>query len=375
MPFYNDLRPEEDFNKKDYALIFPGMKRDEKKRTIVNLLRLKKGLADEIAPKRADHNLLIANWNIKEFGHTTQRLSEAYFYIAEILSRFDLIAIQEVKSHLKDLYIVMRLLGPDWSYIVNDITEGRAGNSERSTYVFNHKRVEFAGLAGEIVLWEDLTAGSDIKQLKRTPYITGFKTGWKKFALINLHLHPGDDTDKTPTSFAFRAGEVSLLLRALAEKLSSGKIWNENLILVGDFNFYSGPDKDDATIELINEAGYREVESIAGRDTNASQSEAYDRVFIMRNQYFTLARDQNGREVGGVFNPFDYVYKTGEEQVYKKYMKAQYTGEKDLDEGDNLLKYFKHPWRKNQISDHFPIWFELLVDSSVQFLRRKLESY
>ena len=31
MPFYNDLRPEEDFNKKDYALIFPKMKKGEKK--------------------------------------------------------------------------------------------------------------------------------------------------------------------------------------------------------------------------------------------------------------------------------------------------------------------------------------------------------
>lgn len=87
-------------------------------------------------------------------------------------------------------YIVLRLLGPDWGYIVNDITGGAAGNSERSAYFFNKKRVQFAGLAGEIVLRDDLTAGSDIKQLKRTPYITGFQAGWKKFAMINLHLHP-----------------------------------------------------------------------------------------------------------------------------------------------------------------------------------------
>ena len=165
MPFYNDLRPKADFNKKDYALIFPKMKKAEKKRTIKNLLRLKQGLNTDIAPKQADYNLLIASWNIKEFGHTTQRLSESYFYIAEILAHFDLIAIQEVKSYLDDLYIVMRLLGPDWCYNVNDITEGAAGNSERSAYIFNKKRVQFAGLAGEIVLWDDLTAGSDIKQL------------------------------------------------------------------------------------------------------------------------------------------------------------------------------------------------------------------
>lgn len=375
MPFYNDLRPKADFNKKDYALIFPKMKKAEKKRTIKNLLRLKEGLSTEIAPKQADYNLLIASWNIKEFGHTTQRLSESYFYIAEILSHFDLIAIQEVKSYLDDLYIVMRLLGPDWGYIVNDITEGAAGNSERSAYVFNKKRVQFAGLAGEIVLWDDLTAGSDIKQLKRTPYITGFQAGWKKFAMINLHLHPGEDTDGDPNDFAFRACEVSLLQSALGEKISSGKIWNKNLILVGDFNFYNGPDKDDPTINLINQAGYQEVESLIGKDTNASETEAYDRIFIKRNEYFTLGEDQNGNEMGGVFNPFNYVFMFGEEPTYKNYMKSHYTGTKDLDAGNNLDKYFKHPWRKNQMSDHFPIWFELVIDSSAEFLNEKLASY
>ena len=38
----------------------------------------------------SDENLLVASWNIKEFGHLKKRLFEAYFYIAEILSRFDL---------------------------------------------------------------------------------------------------------------------------------------------------------------------------------------------------------------------------------------------------------------------------------------------
>ena len=166
-----------------------------------------------------------------------------------------------------------------------------------------------------------------------------------------------------------------MLLQALAEKLSSGKIWNKNLILSGDFNFYNGPTKDDATINLINQAGYGEVDSLTGIDTNASLTESYDRLFIMRNEYFTLGEDQDGNEMGGVFNPFNYVFKLGEEQTYKSYMKSHYTGTKDLDAGDNLNKYYKHPWRKNQLSDHFPIWFELVIDSSTQFLNEKLKSY
>jgi endonuclease/exonuclease/phosphatase family metal-dependent hydrolase len=371
MPCYNDLRPEADFKERDYELVFPQMQKIEKKRTLSKLLELKRGLDASIAGRRNDHNLIIASWNIKEFGHTTQRLPESYFYIAEILSCFDLVAIQEIKSTLDDLHILLRLLGKDWGYLVNDITEGDAGNSERSCYIFNKKRVQLAGLAGEIVLWDDLTRHSNIKQLKRTPYITGFTAGWKTFALINIHLHPGDGAD----DFRFRHEEVTLLLRALAEKRGNGRLWTENLIIVGDCNLYNGSTQDDPTIEMIQNAGYREVESLVGVHTNTSETEAYDRLFLTRSEYFSLGQSSEGRENGGVFNPFDYVFKPGEETVYRDYMKAHYTGSRDMDNPANQKGYFNHPWRKNQMSDHFPIWCELITDSSPVFLERNLQSH
>jgi len=371
MPTYNDLRPKNDFEKKDYALIFPSMQEAVKKRAVEKLLELREGLGKDISPKKTDNNLLIASWNIKEFGHTTQRLDETYFYIAEVLSCFDLIVIQEVKSTLEDFYLIMSLLGPDWRYIINDITEGTAGNSERSAYIFNKNRVQFAGLAGEIVLWEELTKNSKVKQLKRTPYITGFKAGWKTFSIINLHLHPGSSDD----DIIYRRAEVELLLKALDEKIRKGRVWNENIILAGDFNLYNGPDKDDPTIKLINDAGYKEVESLIGKYTNVSETEVYDRIFLTSNEYFTLGKNEQALENGGVFNPFEYVFKLTEKQVYKKYMKKHYTGNKNLDDPTNLTKYFKHPWRKNQISDHFPIWFEIIIDSSDAFLKEKLGMY
>ncbi len=368
---YNDLRPEDDFKKRDYELIFPHMSKTEKKRAMVNLLELKKGLDTSIAPRRTDENLIFASWNIKEFGHTTQRLPESYFYIAEIISYFDLVAVQEIKSSLDDLNIILRLLGDGWGYLVNDITEGSAGNSERSCYIFNKSRVQLAGLAGEIMLWDDLTKDSDLKQLKRTPYITGFTSGWKTFALINLHLHPGEKIN----DLAIRKQEISLFLKALKKKRKNRRLWSENIILVGDFNFYRGVDKDDSTIKMIRDAGYREVESLVGIDTNVSRTNAYDRMFLTKNENFLLGQSQSGLENGGVFNPFKHVFKEGEEATYIKYMKNHYAGEKDMNNPANQKKYFKHPWKKNQISDHFPIWCELIIDSSPVFLERSLQSY
>lgn len=371
MPWYNDLRPSIDLTKKDYAFVFPNMKTEEKKRCIKNLLVLREGLVKDIHQKKFDKNLIVATWNIKEFGHTTQRLPETYFYIAEIINCFDLVAVQEVKSGLEDLHIIMQLLGKNWEYIINDITEGKDGNSERSAYLFNNKRVEFAGLAGEIVLWDELTKNSPVKQLKRSPYITGFRSGWKTFSMVNLHLHPGDSND----DIKYRKTEVELLLEAIREKVSHKRFWNDNLILVGDYNLYAGADKDDPTIQTFYDNGFKEIESLKGLDTNASKTEAYDRIFLTDNNYFGVGVDSVNREVAGVFNPFDYVFKDGSEMTYKKYMKEQYGGSRDLDIDFNLSRYYKHPWRKNQLSDHFPIWFELIIDSSDDFLRDKLNDY
>ncbi len=368
---YNDLRPEEDHNKRDYALVFPELQHQTavKQRIVGNLLDLKNGLDASVAPRRADENLIVASWNIKEFGHTTQRLPEAYFYIAEILARFDLIAVQEVKSGLDDLRIILRLLGDNWGYLVNDITEGASGNSERSCYIFNRGRVQLAGLAGEIVLWDELTKNSTLKQLKRTPYITGFTAGWKTFALLNVHLHPGQRT----ADIALRREEVTLLLAALATKRAKNRLWNEDIIIVGDFNFYAGANKDKATVQLIHGAGYREVESLIGVDTNVSQTDAYDRIFLTGGEYFTLGQNAQGRENGGVFDPFKYVFKEGDESVYQREMQDHYGGTLDISDPTVLKKYFKHYWRKNQLSDHFPLWFELITDSSPVFLERNLQ--
>ena len=106
------------------------MTNEERVRTLGNLINLCQSL-ESIPPRKTEENLLVASWNIKEFGHTTQRLPEAYFYIAQILERFDLIAVQEIKSTLWGLDRITRLLGPDWKYLITDITGGDAGNRER----------------------------------------------------------------------------------------------------------------------------------------------------------------------------------------------------------------------------------------------------
>ena len=367
MPWYNDLRHfEGDENRENYSLIFPSMSVVEKRRCIEKILILRQGLQQEIPEKKTDKNLILGSWNIKEFGHTTQRRPESYFYIAEIINRYDLIAIQEIKSSLYDLNIIMRILGKDWAYLVNDITDGNSGNKERSAYIYNKKSVELAGIAGEITLWDEITTNSSIKQLSRTPYITGFKSGWKKFSLINLHLHPGDDEDDVEK----RREEVSLFLKAVESKFTNNRFWNENIIVLGDFNFYRDTQRrvlDNPAIQLFYDNGFREIESLINANTNVSDSQVYDRLFFNTNEYFRIQTNGNDEERGGVFDLFEYVFTDAEVQIYADEIGEDYDG--NMADSD----YFQRYWKRNQMSDHLPIWSEIIIDSSDDFLASKLQ--
>lgn len=367
MPYYNDLRPQADLDKREFGLVFPDISKDEKIRTIESLVRLRQALDAKIPQRRTEKNLLVASWNIKEFGHTTQRLPEAYYYAAEIIAAFDLVAIQEIKTSTKGLDRIMRILGHDWDYLINDITDGTSGNSERSAYVYNTRRVRFSGLAGELVLPDKLTAATAVKQFVRTPYITGFTAGWKSFVVLCLHLSPNKSGPKAKA----RAEEVSLLMAALKAKTKDD--WS-NIVITGDFNLYNGTDQ--ASIDIFAKHKFLEVKGLEGALTNAVQTEAYDRFFIKRDKYFSLVKN-DGVESGGVFQLYDHVYRDDQANSYKKAVIEAYeagTGEKDV-RNDRAAReaYYRDTWRRNQMSDHLPIWFELETDSSNSFLLSNAE--
>ena len=70
----------------------------ERNRVVDKLLLLRSQLDREIPAKTATDTLLLATWNIREFGDN--RRTESLRYIAEIVGRFDLVAVQEVSNNL-----------------------------------------------------------------------------------------------------------------------------------------------------------------------------------------------------------------------------------------------------------------------------------
>src|SRR4051812_16175884 len=150
VPYYADMNPA--------GGLGPEWAADEpaRRRAADRLLTLRQALAhgEGAPPARAFETLVLGTWNLREFDSATwdTRLPESYAYIAEVIDRFDLVAVQEVRADLKALEALRFRLGKHWNYLVSDVTEGRAGNQERLAFLYDTRKVTFLGVAGELVL-------------------------------------------------------------------------------------------------------------------------------------------------------------------------------------------------------------------------------
>ena len=107
-----------------------------RQRTIRNLQDLRQQLDAELPTKKSSESLILGTWNIRNFDddrfYHGPRLEESFYYLAEILARFDVIAVQEICRDLRPLDKLMRLLGGGYDYILTDVTHRDVGgNDER----------------------------------------------------------------------------------------------------------------------------------------------------------------------------------------------------------------------------------------------------
>jgi len=190
----------------NYSTLQSNKFKTNRKFVIEKLLNLKTALGSSIPQKTTDKNFILATWNIREFERASYggRLEESYLYMAEIISHFDLVAIQEVREDMHALQKLKNILGPQWNYLVSDITEGHAGNGERMAYLYDSRKVKFCNVAGEIVLPPKekrikLPGSSKYTvvyepgaKFSKTTKHFPFQIGWFKFYLFTLKILIGD---------------------------------------------------------------------------------------------------------------------------------------------------------------------------------------
>ena len=416
---------------------------------------------DVVPPSDSSRYIRIATWNIREFDSPSygRRSQEAKAYIAEIISYFDLIALQEIRRDLGPLNDVKNLLGPNWDYIATDVTEGTSGNHERMAFLFNRDKVWFRHVAGELTLPKgqkvtdpfgdrfrieggaqiELAAGQvltsptglktgklasgqtkveeevDIQlppgtkvvlppgslihfaknarvpitpdggvaiegtstptlpeaaeivlppnslvggpqQFARTPFIASFQAGWLKINLATVHIYYGTGA----AGIEQRKEEIRRFTTLLAERAESDSDSDADsyFIVLGDFNIV---DRKHETMEALLTNDFvtpKPLQEIPG--SNVKQDKFYDQIALWmgksnRRKTYTHIIPYRA----GVFDFFDIVYRTDEEDTYHPFMRKP---------GSQEFYSSYASWRTYQMSDHLPMWVELQVDFAREYL-------
>ncbi len=331
--------------------------------------------------KNASDTLLLATWNLKEFegGKNDNRTAESYWYIAEIISHFDLVAIQEVGAHLGALNKLQARLGRTWKFVVSDVTEGSAGNQERLAFLFDRRKIRFSGVAGEIVIppIED-AKGKTIApadQLARTPTIVGFEAGWFRFMLSTVHIIWGQAVAEHPD----RVAEIQALAEFLKARAEDPTAWSRNLILLGDFNIFDA-DQANAAFNAITQNGFKIPEALQNIPPSnvGKKRRFYDQIALKVRQNNIAP---TGR--GGVFDYFDLIYQN---EDYEAYIPAMMNGRAEDDPANPFVydtngnvrsekqrrAYYRNHWRRRQMSDHLVMWLELRIDYGEEYLKKRM---
>lgn len=412
-------------------------------------------------PSDTSRFVRIATWNIREFDSPSYgyRTQEAKAYIAEILSHFDLVALQEIRRDLGALDDVRRLLGPNWAYMATDVTEGSPGNKERMAFLYNRNKVWFRNVAGELTLpkgqrvtdpfgdrfrveggaqvelpagqvlssptgvrttelasgqtklEEDveipfpdgtkvvLPPGSSLRfardarvpvtaddgidieatsaptlpeaaeivlppnsllggpeQFARTPFIASFQAGWLKVNLATVHIWYGTGA----AGIERRKDEIRRLTALLAERAKSDSDSDADsyFIALGDFNIV-GPGH--VTMDALRTNDFiipEPLQHVPG--SNVNQDKFYDQIALWMGE--STRRKTYSRIIpyrAGVFDFFDVVYRTDEENTYRPFMHKP---------GSNESYSSYAQWRTHQMSDHLPMWVELRIDFTQEYL-------
>jgi endonuclease/exonuclease/phosphatase family metal-dependent hydrolase len=340
-----------------YYTTLNQLEQDQRQRVAGNLLRLRKSLQAEIPERTVKDTLLLATWNIRNFGQqvsdASKRLPESYFYIAEMLSAFDLVAVQEVDRDLTGMARLMEILGPDWEYSAADPSGGMIGN-RRLVFVYDRRKVQFKNVAGQIVL-PDTHLIQGKYQFARSPYLVALQSGWFEATLCAVHMYYGGED---AGNVARRVAEIDTLSRLMARRAISE---NLNVILMGDFNI---PSPDHPGMQALTQPGFVVPKELV-TPSNTLGTRFYSQIaFMVRPNQLQIGKS---KPPAGAFEFFKTIFRDEETELYSQLVEDKTAWERQ-DSAERKQWFYRH-WRTLQISDHLPLWIELQIDFSDEYLK------
>ncbi len=310
------------------------------KETASGLKELQRRIATHNLPDSAlDKTLKIATWNIREFGNPGhKRKKKSLYYIAEILSQFDLIGVVELRKDVSEMAEVLRLMGPSWAAIYSDYIEDPGGNKERVAFVYDKRACVFTGLAGNANEPRKKKGSEYIIPADswwRKPFMAAFRSGNFDFVVITTHIRWGSIE-------ADRAKELTLLAEYVYARTIKDATIDRDVIVMGDFNI---PSLQSPLYKAVTKRGLMMPQSLAGvHGSNLAKDKRYDQ--ILYNPVYT----KSFADAGGVIDFF----KTGWGDLYPE------------------AKGPKDPKFTYQLSDHLPLWTMINTDVDSEQLEQVL---
>lgn len=278
-------------------------------------------LLNSLPLRSVDENVLIASWNIAQFSE--KKKGRALQYIADICERFDIVAIQEVKSNLQGLAKLQKLLPGNYQILVSDPT----GNHERLAFLYDKRTVITTGLVCEIAFNGTITS-PNVFAFQRSPYCASFRAGRFDFTLVSVHIAEGSSHGSVGT--ALREQEIQELVKFIKReaKRSPGSVFDPDFFLVGDFNIQSDGDRFFNALTGGDEPRFVMPPGMNTLGTNFDQTKTFDKIAWIPSDEFKFT---------GKFGVIPF--------------------------GDVLYKEEGQPAdaARKAVSDHLPLWAEFRV--------------
>jgi endonuclease/exonuclease/phosphatase family metal-dependent hydrolase len=278
--------------------------------------------------------VLIASWNIANLGVHRRRDSD-FRVIAEILSWFEIVAIQEIADNLEDFLAIATELPAHFAWIFND----RAGNDERSAYFYDTRRVKLSPKIGEVVIVDNdcryITLPGVAQRFtgfNRNPYLAGFEIEGEALLLANCHLlyGPQGSAAERKASIERRQLEAYAIARWCDLRRKDKHRWTRNILALGDFNLPVAR-AGDPIYDALTRRGLSLPPHETRIPTNVSASADYDQIAVTPGLKSRVL-DMGVFDFDGVI--FSDLYDPGAPGYWRR-----------------CAKYY--------VSDHRPLWMQL----------------
>jgi endonuclease/exonuclease/phosphatase family metal-dependent hydrolase len=290
---------------------------------------------DRAIPAKSNRHLLLATWNIANLG-VQDRREKDYRLIAEIISWFDLVAIQETNGNLEGLRGVQAQLPSHYKALFTD----PGGNNERFAVLYDSKRVKVLEEIGRVTV-----PPKELKSVKlpdvtlpftgfdRNPSLVSFTADDLTFVLANVHLYFGDESDKA--GMERRCLEAYAVGRWADLRRRDDDAFTPNVLALGDFNLPKREETDPVYRALTRKGLQLPPHSTKVGGSNLNDDAQYDQMAVFPGPM------EDAIETMGVFD-FDGA------------LFRDLWGKGNKDDQTRFRAYVRY-----YLSDHRPLWTRL----------------